>query len=116
MTADLPQEKRNKSRPIKVLVTTAERQVIERGALAAAMPPSSYLRVLGLGHEPKSRLDQQALLSLLKVNADQGRLGGLLKLWLSTRAGHGAPVGDVRKLLKQIEETQLMLRAFVDRL
>jgi hypothetical protein len=33
----------------------------------------------------KSILDQNSIADLAKVNADQGRLGGLLKLWLTNR-------------------------------
>jgi hypothetical protein len=74
---------------------------------------SAYLRNLGLGFQPHSTLDQEAILALLKVNADQGRLGGLFKLWLS---GQSAPAAEIRKLLAAIEECQLKLRALVVRL
>jgi hypothetical protein len=53
---------------------------------------------------------------LVRVNADQGRLGGLLKLWLVERPGEGASTVDVRRLLQQIEETQAELRRLVQRL
>jgi hypothetical protein len=114
MDADFPTEKRDKARPIKVLVTDSERAAIERGARAVAMPPSTYLRNLGLGHIPKSTLDQQAILALMKVNADQGRLGGLFKLWLSRAENKDALTITIRKLLKEIEDTQKRLRALID--
>ena len=41
---------------------------------------SSYLRNAALNRPINSTADQQAFLGLLKVNADPGRLGGLLKL------------------------------------
>jgi hypothetical protein len=116
MDADFPREKRNKARPIKVLVTDSERDAIERGASAVAMPPSTYLRNLGVGHLPKSTLDQQSVLALMKVNADQGRLGGLFKLWLSGGDNKATLTIDIRKLLKEIEDTQKMLRDLIDRL
>ncbi len=116
MHADFPHEKRDKTRPIKVLVTESERAAIERGATAVAMPPSTYLRNLGVGHMPKSTLDQQAILALIKVNADQGRLGGLFKLWLSGQSSEKGLTIDIRKLLKEIEDMQKMLRALIDRL
>ena len=37
----------------------------------------------GLGYQPKSVLDHRAIEDLAKVNADLGRLGGLLKMWLA---------------------------------
>jgi len=38
---------------------------------------------VGLGFQVKGVLDQQAVMELAKVNGDLGRLGGLLKLWLT---------------------------------
>ena len=52
---------------------------------------SVYLKTLGLGYEPKSLLDAERVGELLKACGDLGRLGGLLKLWLSERPGDGAP-------------------------
>ena len=46
------------------------------------MSTSAYLRQVGLGMPIKSILDHKSIADLAKVNADQGRLGGLLKLWL----------------------------------
>ncbi len=103
-------------RAIKVYVSLEERERLIERARGCDLPLSAYLRRLGIGHQPKSTIDAQAVLLLLKVNADQGRLGGLLKLWLSERPGAGAPAFDVRRLLGQIEATQLRLRALVRRL
>jgi hypothetical protein len=84
--------------------------------VATGLSLSSYLRGSGLGYQPKSILDLRAVEDLAGVNADQGRLGGLLKLWLSTRPGEGAPTTDVRRLLREIEDTQARLRRLVQRL
>lgn len=110
--------KRSHSRPavLKVVVSHAERAAIEERAAASGLSVSAYLRGLGVGHEPRSLLDLQAVGTLVGVNADQGRLGGLLKLWLSQRPGEGAATPDVRRLLKQIEDTQAQLRSLVQRL
>ena len=77
---------------------------------------SAYLRNLGLGFQPHSTLDQEAILALLKVNADQGRLGGLFKLWLSGQSAPAAETPEIRKLLTAIEDCQLKLKALVGRL
>jgi hypothetical protein len=79
-------------RPINVWVTADERQRIERLAAATSLPVSVYLRTLGLAFEPKSTLDADSVLALLKLGGDLGRLGGLLKLWLVDRPGDGAPI------------------------
>jgi hypothetical protein len=91
-------------RPINVWVTAEERAQIERLAAATSLPVSVYLRTLGLGYEPKSLLDAERVGELLKACGDLGRLGGLLKLWLSERPGQGAPQVEIRALLHSIGE------------
>jgi hypothetical protein len=90
--------------PFKVWVTPEEKARIERLAAASGLSASTYLRTLGLGHEPKSVLDAERVGDLLKACGDLGRLGGLLKLWLTDRPGEGAKVEDVRALLHSIGE------------
>jgi hypothetical protein len=58
--------------------TPGERAAIEVNAKSCDLTVSAYLRTVGSGYEPKSTLDQQAVGDLLRLNADQGRLGGLL--------------------------------------
>ncbi len=89
---------------LKVRVTPAERATIERLAAATGLPVSTYLRTLGIGHQPRSVLDAERVGELLKACGDLGRLGGLLKLWLVDKPGLGAPETDVRRLLDQIGE------------
>ena len=110
------EESRDRKRPLKVFVSERERADIETRAAATGLSVSAYLRNLGLGFQPHSTLDQQAILALLKVNADQGRLGGLFKLWLSGQSAPPAETTEVRKLLTAIEECQLKLKALVGRL
>lgn len=108
--------KRIREPVIKVVASAAERAEIKRLADAARLPLSTYLRTLGLNWQPKSTLDHQAVLALAKVNADQGRLGGLLKLWLSERPNQGAPATEVRRLLKEIEDAQAEIQSLIERL
>lgn len=100
---------RPRGRPIYVWVSDEERKEIERRANAAHMSLSAFLRTLGLGHEPRSGFDSDAVLALAKLNADQGRLGGLLKLWLTTRRGEGARPENVGELLDEIRSLQRRL-------
>ncbi len=116
MAKPVPQEPRERNRPLKAFVTPSERFKIETKANAAGLSVSAYLRAAALGQRIESALDQRAILALLKLNGDQGRLGGLLKLWLSTRAGEGAGAADVRRVLHQIEALQIKLRALIDSL
>src|SRR5271157_4401109 len=110
------QESRDRNRPLKVFVSERERAGIETRAAATGLSVSAYLRNLGLGFQPHSTLDQKAILALLKANADQGRLGGLFKLWLSGQSAPSADTAEIRKLLAAIEECQLKLKALVGRL
>lgn len=110
MKKDPGHQVRERQRPLRVVVSVAERQEIERRAAAASLSVSAYLRAAGMGatFRPAASSHEQVAV-LAKVNADQGRLGGLLKLWLSERPGRGAAVSDVRALLDRIGEMQGVL-------
>ena len=110
------EESRDRNRPLRVFVSERERAEIETRAAATGLSVSAYLRNLGLGFQPHSTLDQEAILALLKVNADQGRLGGMFKLWLSGQSAPSAETMAIRKLLADIEECQLKLKGLVGRL
>jgi hypothetical protein len=113
MPARKAEESRDRNRHLKVVVSARERAEIETRAAATGLSVSAYLRNLGLGFQPHSTLDQQAILALLKVNADQGRLGGLFKLWLSGQGAASTEALEIRKLLAAIEDCQLKLKALV---
>lgn len=94
---------RERTRPLKVYVTADERAAIERNATLTALSISDYLRRVGQGFQPKTALDHERVMDLHRLRGDLGRMGGLLKLWLTDRAGEGADVEDVRALLNDIE-------------
>ncbi len=110
------EESRDRNRPLKVFVSERERANIAIRAGATALSVSAYLRNLGLGFQPHSTLDHKAILTLLKVNADQGRLGGLFKLWLSGQSDASQETTQFRKLLAAIEDCQHKLKALIGRL
>ena len=68
---------------IRVCVLPEEKAAIEEQARKAGMSVSAYLRNVGLNYEPTSVVDYDAVLDLIKINADLGRVGGLLKMWLT---------------------------------
>jgi hypothetical protein len=103
-------------RILRVVVSEEEAERIARCAAETGLSVSAYLRQIGLGRRPKQLIDQQLILQLIKISGDQGRLGGLLKLWLADRPGSGASAFDVRKLLRQIEAAQAILRQAIGRL
>lgn len=109
-----PRETRDRNRTLRVVVSDTERERISAGAKAAGLSVSAFLRNLGLGHTIHSAYDQEAVIALLRATGDQGRLGGLLKLWLTERPGEGAAVEDVRALLDQVEAAthEVRLKAY----
>jgi hypothetical protein len=107
------EESRDRNRPLKVFVSDRERAEVETRAAATGLSVSAYLRNLGLGFQPHSTLDQKAILALLKVNGDQGRLGGLFKVWQSAPSTEAV---EIRTLLTAIEDCQLQLKALIQHL
>ncbi len=77
---------RKANAPIKVYCLTEERAEIEAMARQTGHSTSSYLRLVGQGYSAPSILDYERVQELAKVNGDLGRLGGLLKLWLTDDA------------------------------
>jgi len=71
---------------VKAYVTPEEYNTMKENAGRARLSVSSYVRAVCLGHEVRSSVDKSGILDLAKVNADLGRLGGLLKLALSDKA------------------------------
>ena len=98
-----------------MFVTDDERARIEQRAAAAGLSISAFLRAAGLHQPIRSVLDHEAVVALAKVNADQGRLGGLLKLWLSGEVGEGVSATDIRQLLDRIGEAQAKLAEIAGR-
>lgn len=86
---------RKGSTPIKVWCLPAEREVIRANAERSGMSVSRYLRSVGMGSEVKSVVDYERVSELTKMAGDLGRLGGLLKLWL-TRPESLAKFGEAR--------------------
>jgi hypothetical protein len=69
---------------------------------------------VGLGYEVRGILDHRRVEELLKINADLGRLGGLLKLWLTNDERTAAfSESTIRVLLGKIEDTQDKLHEVV---
>lgn len=98
---------RKGSPPIKVYCLPVERKQIETQAKAAGLSLSTFLLNVGLGYTVPGILDNQRVETLAKINGDLGRLGGLLKLWLSDDARTAKfDAATLRALLKKIEATQ----------
>lgn len=97
------EQTRDRNRPLYVYVTDDERRQIDAKAAAAGMTRSTYLRDVGLGRRIRSVHDREALRLLSKVHGDQGRLGGLLRMYLKDPDAAGS---IARALLDQIKSVQ----------
>ena len=102
---------RKHGKHLRVPVLPDEETLIKENAARASLTVAEYLRRLSLGHVIKGTIDSENVLKLVKINADQGRLGGLLKLWLTddpklALANIAWNPGVVRALLKRIEANQ----------
>ncbi|WP_421073255.1 conjugal transfer transcriptional regulator TraJ [Paraburkholderia sp. A1RO-1] len=93
--------------PIKVYCLPDERAEIESLAAASGNSASTYLRTVGLGYQIRGIVDAVKVRELVRVNGDLGRLGGLLKLWLTNdaRVASFTPA-TIIALLSKIEATQ----------
>jgi hypothetical protein len=105
-----PHQPRDRSRALQVYVNKAERDAITARAKLSGMSLSNYLRSAAVGAPIKSALDLEAVSTLAKVNGDQGRLGGLLKMYLQDQAPDRKAA---ERLLAEIEALQSALRAIV---
>ena len=76
-------KKERRDKKLRVPVLPIEDAEIKSKAMDAGLPVAEYLRNLGLGYQVPSVVDSRQVDSLLKINGDLGRLGGLIKLWLT---------------------------------
>ena len=107
---------RDRINHLQVVVDSEERAQIKARAAATGLSVSGYLRAAALGHRVQSVMDHKVVGDLVKVAGDQGRLGGLLKLWLVDQPGKGAPEIEVRRLLDRLGELQGTLAEIVGRI
>ncbi|WP_417519322.1 conjugal transfer transcriptional regulator TraJ [Marinobacter sp.] len=98
---------RKSSPPIKVYCLPEEKRSIELQAERAGMSAARYLREVGQGYQIKGVVDFEQVRELARINGDLGRLGGLLKLWLTDDI-RTAQFGrsTILAVLRRIEATQ----------
>jgi len=84
-----------------------EKEHIEAQAKRAGMSAARYLREVGQGYYISGVVDYEQVRELARINGDLGRLGSLLKLWLTddvrtAQFGHST----ILAVLSKIEATQ----------
>lgn len=120
MTPTATDRRRRRDRVVKFRATGEEAEAITAQARTVGMSVGAYLRAVGAGYQPRAVVDQDRVDAMLKVNGDLGRLGGLLKLWLSDDAKlNQFDRRQVRQTilaaLRRIDENQGSLREVIRR-
>jgi hypothetical protein len=110
------QATRKGSTPIKVYCLPEEKAQISQNAKAAGLSLSTFLLRVGAGYGVRTVLDYQRIEDLARINGDLGRLGGLLKLWLTNDERLGRMrEEDIRAILAKIERNQEAMRAIMQK-
>lgn len=98
---------------IQVRATPAEKTLLKARAAAFGISVGELVRETIFRTTPHSKTDQDAICELAATRADLGRLGGLLKGWLSGAFLQSTPThkthSDVIVLLLEIDEAQKMV-------
>ncbi len=102
---------------LAVRLSPGELDAIRDLAEATGLPPSTYLRQVGLAYEPRSTLDQQAVRNLALLRGDLGRVGGLLRMWLSNDERHAMAIGmKLPEILDSIRRSEASILEALQRL
>lgn len=107
MENDEQERGRRRRQHLRVPVFPEEKELIEENAAKAGTSVARFLREVGQGYQVTGVVDYQHVRELVRINGDLGRLGGLLKLWLTddARTAHFGPA-TIHALLARIEATQ----------
>ena len=107
MQENIDKKKRKHKLHLRVPVDHEDEKIIKSRANDCGLSISEYLRKLGINYEPASIIDNEKVNEMAKINGDLGRLGGLLKLWLSDdRRVANFDKRAINKLLNDIELTR----------
>ena len=83
--------KEQEKRTIRITVrfTPTEYKKIKENAQYTALPPSTYLRECGLKKKIMSNIDNFKIIRITQLQGAIGKVGGLLKAWLSPKEQMG---------------------------
>jgi hypothetical protein len=97
-------------------VLREEEEAIKEKVRQAGLSVAAYLRNVGMCYIIQGVIDAELVGQLAQINADQGRLGGLLKLWLtnSEKLGNEDPDHMRRVIHGVLERTVSMQRAMLE--
>lgn len=110
-----PEELRQKM--IGVKVNQTEKEIIHEQAERFGLSAPEFMRSVAMHYPIRSVVDEKAVADLLKTNADLGRLGGLLKMWLVRNEGDRDDFSakrsykDIDALVDDIEAIQKVIKS-----
>ncbi len=107
----MQKEKRKRKNMMCVYVTDEEYQEIINSSEQAGLSVSTFARNVCLGYKVGSKADILARKELREVNADLGRLGGLLKLAITEE---NRP--RINFLLNDISKIKNLLKVKIERI
>lgn len=81
-----PKATRRDSTRITLYLLPEEKKFIDEHAARLNVSSNEFIRASIRGQRFPSYVDQESIRELVKLRADLGRLGGLLKLWLTNDA------------------------------
>lgn len=100
-------ETRKSTSPIKVYCLPLEKEIIAKKSEQVGMSMAGYLREVGQGYQVTGVVDYKQVLEMARINGDLGRLGGLLKLWLTDDLkSKKFDARTIRAVLHKIENNQ----------
>ena len=98
---------------LKSYITEAEHARVVSLAEQCGLSASELVRRVVLGQTVNSKVDRQSFLDLLQINADLGRLGGLLKFGLSDESPKVVTPAELRRVLHEVEDCQEEMRQLI---
>lgn len=99
---------------LHVRVSADEFKKINSKAANSRLSTSTFMRDVCLGYKIKSKVDQEAVYCIMKLNARLGTIGGLLKQYLGTHAS--ADRQEVKSALNDLMETKNQASAQISEL
>ena len=120
MTQPDKERRPRRERWVQFRASVQEAEAITAQARGVGMSVGAYLRAVGAGYQPRAVVDRDQVHEMLRINGDLGRLGGLLKLFLTddpklNRFDRGQVRQAILAALQRIEENQVELRNVIRR-
>lgn len=120
MTNPRSERRTRRERWVQFRASAEEAGAIAEQARGVGMSVGAYLRAVGAGYQPRAVVDRDQVHEMLRINGDLGRLGGLLKLFLTddsklNRFDRGQVRQAILAALRCIEVNQLELRDVIRR-